>query len=143
MTSIIEGTSIFNDETLQEDDSKTTKFSESDDTGMENVIEMSANQNDNPTTIITTSVNNHALSVIMNNTIYEYIHRDYFVNPKNQKRNKAWRNKGVDKWDKLKKKVSDEILDYLKSRMIVEAQKQQIKVRINNTMVDVCKWLDI
>ena len=27
--------------------------------------------------------------------------------------------------------------------MIVEAQKQQIKVRINNTMVDVCKWSDI
>ena len=55
----------------------------------------------------------------------------------------AWRDKDISKWDKLKKKVSDEILDYLKSRMIVEAQKQQIKVRINNTMVDVCKWLDI
>ena len=27
--------------------------------------------------------------------------------------------------------------------MIAEAQKQQIKVRINNTVVDICKWSDI
>ena len=37
----------------------------------------------------------------------------------------------------------NEILDYLKTRMIVEAQKQNIKVRKNNVMVDVCKWSDI
>ena len=43
----------------------------------------------------------------------------------------------------LKKKVSDEILDHLKTRMIVESQKQKIEVRNNNIMVDVCKWSDI
>ena len=110
---------------------------------MENDIEMSTSQDDNPTTIITSSVSNHPSSFIADNTIYEYIHRYYFVDPKNQERNNAWQDKDVDKWDKLKKKVSDNILDYLKTHMIAEAQKEQIKVMINNTIVDVCKWSDI
>ena len=104
---------------------------------------MSTNQEDNPTTGITTSVGNHPSSVITDDRIYEYIHRDYFVDPKTQERNNAWRDKDISKLDKLKKKVSDEILDYLNPRMIVEPQKQKIKVRINNIMVDVCKWSDI
>ena len=37
----------------------------------------------------------------------------------------------------------NEIIDYLKTRMIVEAQKQNIKVRRKKLMVDVCKWSDI
>ena len=58
-------------------------------------------------------------------------------------RNTVWRDKDIIKWDKLKEKVTNEILDYLKTRMIVEAQKQNIKVRRKKLMVDVCKWLDI
>ena len=73
---------------------------------------MSANQDDNQTTVITTTVSNYLSSVITVNTIYEYIHRDYFLDPKNQERNNAWRDKDISKWDKLKKKVSDEILDF-------------------------------
>ena len=68
---------------------------------------------------------------------------DSSLYPKNQERNNTWRDKNVDKWDKLKKKVNDEILDYLKSHIVVEARKQQIKVRINNTIVDVCKLSEI
>ena len=41
------------------------------------------------------------------------------------------------------KKVIEEILNYLTTRMIAEAQKQKIKVRKNNIMVDVCRWSDI
>ena len=41
------------------------------------------------------------------------------------------------------KKVIEEILNYLTIRMIAEAQKQKIKVRKNNIMVDVCRWSDI
>ena len=58
-------------------------------------------------------------------------------------RNTVWRDKDIIKWDKLKEKVTNEILDYLKTRMIVEAQKQNIKVRRKKLMVDVCKWSDI
>ena len=104
---------------------------------------MSANQEGNPSTGIITIVCNHPSSVITNGRIYEYIHRDYFVDPKTQERNTVWRDKDISKWDKLKKKVSDEILDYLKTRMIVESQKQNIKVRNKHLMVDVCKWSDI
>ena len=126
MKSVIEKASIFDDETPQEDTgSKATDSSESDDNGMEDVIEMSANQDDNPTTIITTNISNHPSSVITDNTIYEYINRDYFVDPKNQERNNVWRDKNIDKWDKLNKKASDEILDCLKTHMIAEAQKQK------------------
>ena len=110
---------------------------------MENDIKMSTSQDDNPTTIITSSVSNHPSSFIADIAIYEYIHRDYFVHPKNQEINNAWRDKNVHKWDKLKQNVSDEMMDCLKTRMIVEAQTQQIKERINNTMVDVYKWSNI
>ena len=144
MIYVIEKTSIFDDEISQEDTgSKTTDYSESDDTVMEDDIEMSENHDDNPTTIITTNISNHRSSAITDNTIYEYIHRDYFVHPKNQEINNAWRDKNVHKWDKLKQNVSDEMMDCLKTRMIVEAQTQQIKERINNTMVDVYKWSNI
>ena len=123
MTSVIGKASTFDDETSQEDtESKTTDSSESDDTGMEDDIEISANYDDNPTTIITTNISNHSSSVITDNTIYEYIHRDYFVHPKNQEINNAWRDKNVHKWVKLKQNVSDEMMDCLKTRMIVEAQ---------------------
>ena len=91
---------------------------------MEDDIEMSASQDHNPTTIITTSVSNHPSSFIADNTIYEYIHRYYLVDPKNQERNNTCRDKNVNKCYKLKEKVSDDILDYLKTRMIAEAQKQ-------------------
>ena len=62
--------------------------------------------------------------MITDNTIYEYIHRDYFVDPKSQQMKTVFRNKDNIKWDKLKKKVIIEIFDYLKTRMIVEAQKK-------------------
>ena len=104
---------------------------------------MSANQDENPTTTIIKNISNHPTSVITDNTIYEYIHRDYFVDPKNQERNNTWRNTNVEKWDKLKKKLSEEILDYLKNCMIAEAKKQKIKVRKKCMMVDVCRWSDI
>ena len=71
------------------------------------------------------------------------LNQNHFVDPKTQIGNTVWRDKDVSKWDKLKEKVINEILDYLKTRMIVEAQKQNIKVRRNNVMVDVCKWSDI
>ena len=72
MISVIEKSSIFDDGISQKDDtgSKTTDFSESDDTGNEDDIEMSANQDVNPTTIITSSVSNHPSCVITDNTIY-------------------------------------------------------------------------
>ena len=73
---------------------------------------MSANQDEIPTTTIIKNISNHPTSVITDNTIYEYIHRDYFVDPKNQERNNTWRNTNVEKWDELKKKLSEEILDY-------------------------------
>ena len=54
------------DESSQESDtgSNSTDSNEWDDIGNENDIGMSANQNDNPTTVITTSVSNHPSSVI-------------------------------------------------------------------------------
>ena len=75
---------------------------------------MSVNQEGNPNTGITTIVCNHPSSVITDDRIYEYIHRDYFVDPKTQERNTTWWEKDISKWDKLKKMVSYEILDYLK-----------------------------
>ena len=105
MTTVIGKPSIFDDESSQGNTgSKTTESSESDDTGMEDDIKMLANQDDNPTTIITTNISNHPLSVITDNTIYEYVHQDYFVDPNNQERNNTWRDKNVDEWDKLKKR---------------------------------------
>ena len=141
MTSAVGKKNLFDDETSQEGDSETNlSKSSTDDTDNEDFIEMSGgNQEGNPSTGITTIIGNHPSSVITDDRIYEYIHRDYFVDPKSQMRNTVWRNKDVIKWDKLKEKVINEILDYLKTRMIVEAQKQNIKVRRNNVMVDVCK----
>ena len=52
---------------------------------------MAANQDDNPTTTIITNIGNPPTSVITENTIYKYIHREYFVDPKNQERNNTWR----------------------------------------------------
>ena len=101
------------------------------------------NQEGNPSTGITTINCIHPSSVITDDRIYEYIHRDYFVDPKSQQMNTVFRNKDKIKWDKLKKKVIIEIFDYLKTRMIVEAQKNNLKVRKNNAMVNVCKWSDI
>ena len=93
MKTVIEKTSILDDESSQENTRpKTTDSSESDDTGMKDDIEMSANQDNNPTTIIIANISNHPSSVITDNTIYEYIHRDYFVDPKNQERNNTWRD---------------------------------------------------
>ena len=57
-------------------------------------IKISSNLDDNPTTSITTTKeNNHPTSVISNsineiNTNYELIHRDYFVDPVTQNKNK-------------------------------------------------------
>ena len=57
-------------------------------------IKISSNLDDNPTTSITTTKeNNHPTSVISNsinkiNTNYERIHRDYFVDPVTQNKNK-------------------------------------------------------
>ena len=67
---MIEKTTIFDDEISQEDTgSKTTDCSESNDTVMEEDIEMSENHDDNPTTIITTNMSNHRSSAITDNTI--------------------------------------------------------------------------
>ena len=144
MTTMEENANIFDDETSQEDTgSKTIDSSESNDSGIEDDIEMSANQDDNPTTTITTNKSNHATSVIIDNTIYKCIHRDYFVDPKTQEINTTRRNKNIEKWNKLKKKVSEEIMDYLKTCTIAQAQKQKKQVRKNNKMGDVCRWSDI
>ena len=146
MTSAIGKKGLFDEETSQEEDSETnsSKSSNIEDTDNEEQFEMSGgNQEGNPSTGITTIIGNHPSSVITDDRIYEYIHRDYFVDPKSQQMNTVFRNKDVIKWDKLKKKVINEILDYLKTRMIVEAQKKNLKVRKNNVMVNVCKWSDI
>ena len=109
MTSVIEKEGMFDGGSSQEDDTglNSRDSSELDDTGNEDDIEMSTNQEDNPTTGITTSVGNHPSSVITDDRIYEYIHRDYFVDPKTQKRKNTWWDKDISKWDKLKKEVSD------------------------------------
>ena len=144
MITVKERANIFDDETSQENTgSKTTDSSESDDTGIENNIEMLAIQDDNPTTTIITNISNYLTSIVSDDIIYVYIHRDYFVDPKNQEKNNTWRNKNVEKQDQLKKKVSEEIPDFLKKHMIAEAQKQKIKVRKNNIMVDICRCSDI
>ena len=145
MTSAVEKKNLFDDETSQEGDSETNlSKSSTDDTDNEDFIEMSGgNQEGNPSTGITTIIGNHPSSVITDDRIYEYIHRDYFVDPKTQQMNNVFRNKDKNKWEKLKKKVVIEIFDYLKTKMIVEAQKNNLKVRRNNAMVNVCKWSDI
>ena len=92
MTTVKKKLSIFDDEISQEDTgSKTTDSSESDSSGIDNDIEISSNQDDNPTTTIITNIGNPPTSVITENTIYKYIHREYFVDPKNQERNNTWR----------------------------------------------------
>ena len=97
---------------------------------MEN--KMSENKDDNTTTPITIiKENDHPTSVITDstneiNTHYELIYRDYFVDLVTPNQNKKWRNKDPVRWDKLMKKFSDHIFDYLKDRMIAEAQKQNI-----------------
>ena len=129
MTSVIEKEGMFDGGSSQEDDtgSNSSDSSESDETDNEDDIEMLANQKGNPSTGITIIVCTHPSSVITDDRIYEYIHRDYFVDPKTQERNTVWWDKDISKWDKLKKRVSDEILDYLKTRMIVESQKQKLR----------------
>ena len=72
---------------------------------------MSAHQDDNPTTTTITNKSNHLTSVITDDIIYECIHHDYFVDLETQKRNVKWRNKNTEKWDKLKKKTSEEIIN--------------------------------
>ena len=145
MTSAVGKKNLFDDETSQEGDSETNlSKSSTDDTDNEDSIEMSGgNQEGNPSTGITTIIGNHPSSVITDDRIYEYIHRDYFVDPKTQQMNNVFRNKDKNKWEKLKKKVVTEIFDYLKTKMIVEAQKNNLKVRRNNAMVNVLKWSDI
>ena len=92
MTTVKEKLSIFDDEISQEDTgSKRTDSSESDNFGIDNDIEMLSNQDDNPTTTMITNTSNPPTSVITENAIYEYIHRDYFVDPKNQEKNNTWR----------------------------------------------------
>ena len=141
MTSAVGKKNLFDDETSQEGDSESNlSKSSTDDTDNEDSIEMSGgNQEGNPNTGITTIIGNHPSSVITDDRIYEYIHRDYFVDPKTQQMNNVFRNKDKNKWEKLKKKVVIEIFDYLKTKMIVEAQKNNLKVRKNNAMVNVCK----
>ena len=93
MTSVIEKEGMFDGESSQEDDteSKSSDSSNSDDTDNEDDIEMSGgNQEGNPSTGITTIVCTHPSSVITDDRIYEYIHRDYFVDPKTQVRNRRF-----------------------------------------------------
>ena len=89
MTSAVGKKNLFDDETSQEGDSETNSSKSSiDDTDNEDDIEMSGgNQEGNPSTGITTIIGNHPSSVITDDRIYEYIHRDYFVDPKSQQMN--------------------------------------------------------
>ena len=89
---------MFDDETSQENDSETKSSDSSiiEDTDNEEEFEMSGgNKEGNPSTGITTINCTHPSSVITDDRIYEYIHRDYFVDPKSQMRNIVWRNKDV------------------------------------------------
>ena len=125
---------------------KSTEDTDSDDSNNEDEIEMSSNQEDNMSTIITTSTK-HPTSLITVSTsddaVYEFIHWDYFVDKKTQLDNKFWRNKDTKQWDSLKKKVENAIDDCLKDRMIAEAQNQNITVRLGNNMKEICRWKDI
>ena len=90
MTSAIGKKSLFDEETSQEDDSVTNLSNSSniEDTDNKEEFEMSGgNQEGNPSTGITTINCNHPLSVITDDRIYEYIHRDYFADPKSQQMN--------------------------------------------------------
>ena len=128
MTTVKENTSIFDDITTQDNTgSKSTYSSESDNSRNEDDIEISANRDDSPTTTIIINKRNRPTSVITDDAIYEYIHCDYFVDPKTQERNVTQRNKNTNKWNKLNKKVSEELMDYLKDCMIAEAQKQKYR----------------
>ena len=100
MTSAVGKKNLFDDETSQEGDSETNlSKSSTDDTDNEDFIEMSGgNQEGNPSTGITTIIGNHPSSVITDDRIYEYIHRDYFVDPKSQQTNTVFRNKDKNKW---------------------------------------------
>ena len=100
MTSVTEKESMFDGGLSQENGtgSNSSDSSESDDTDNEDDIEMSGgNQEGNPSTGITTIVCTYPSSVITDDRIYEYIHRDYFVDPKTQVRNTVWRNKDISK----------------------------------------------
>ena len=66
---------------------------------------MSANQDNNPTNTIVTNKDNHPTRVI--------IYRDYFVDSKTQEK-MLHGEINTKKWDKLKKKVNEKIMDYLK-----------------------------
>ena len=126
---------------------KITEDTDSDDSDNEAENEMSSNQEENLSTIITTSTIKHPTSLITVSTsddaVYEYIHWDYFVDKKTQLDNKFWRNKDTKQWDSLKKKVENAIDDCLKDRMIAEAQNQSITVRLGNNMKEICRWKDI
>ena len=80
-----------------------TEDTDSDDSNNEAENEMSSNQEENLSTIITTSTIKHPTSLITVSTsddaVYEYIHWDYFVDKKPQFDNKFWRNKDTKKWD--------------------------------------------
>lgn len=84
-----------------------TEDTDSDDSNNEAEIEMSSNQEDNLSTIITTSTK-HPTSLITVSTsddaVYEFIHWDYFVDKKTQLDNKFWRNKDTKNGIILKKK---------------------------------------
>ena len=70
MTTVKEKSSIFDDKISHDNTgSKTTDFSESDETGIKDDIEVAENQDDNPTTTITININNHPSSVIIENAI--------------------------------------------------------------------------
>ena len=132
-TNVFKNKDLFDDSTSQDDTSpKDTESSNSDDFQNKNDIEnkMSENKDDNPTTSITIiKENNHPTNVITDNTNeinthYELIYREYFVDLVKPNQNKKWRNKDPVRWEKLMKQLSDHIFDYLKDRMITEAQKQ-------------------
>ena len=100
MTSAIGNKGLFDEETSQEEDSETnsSKSSNIEDTDNEEEFEMSGgNQEGNPSTGITTIVCTHPSSVITDDRIYEYIHRDYFVDPKTRERYTVWRDKDISK----------------------------------------------
>ena len=71
---------------------KNTEDTDSDDSDNEAENEMSSNQENNLSTIITTSTIKHPTSLITvstsDDTVYEYIHWNYFVDKKTQLDNK-------------------------------------------------------
>ena len=87
---------------------KSTEGTDSDESDNKAENEMPSNQEDNPSTIITTNIIKHPISLITVSTsddaVYEYIHWDYFVDKKTQLDNKFWRNKDTKNGILFKKK---------------------------------------